>query len=128
MKSVILDTNFLIYCAENKVDYATDIMNIMSGGYELIVLKPVLLELTLITQKAKKYSDKQAANLALKLLEFNKVRIVDSSTNIADDAIVNFCEKNSGVIVATLDLALRKRLKEIAKVMIVNEAKELGFA
>ena len=127
MKKIILDTNFIIYCTEKKIDYKTEILNISSSGYELVVPRPVILEIMLISQNAKKYSDKNAAKLALDILEHNQVEIIETKTNIADDAVVELAEESLGSIVASLDLQLRKRLKGIAKILIVNSSKELAF-
>ena len=127
MKKIILDTNFIIYCTEKKIDYKTEIMNLSSSGYELVVPAPVVLEIMLIAQNTKKYSDKKAAKLALDILEHNHIRSIETKTNIADDAIVELAEGNSGSIVASLDLQLRKRLKSIAKILIINSSKELAF-
>ncbi len=44
MIKIILDTNFLVYCAENKVDYASGIMGLMDEGYDVVESAlPVLL-------------------------------------------------------------------------------------
>lgn len=101
---IILDTNFLVYCAENKVDYATGLMEILAEGYELVVPSQVIVELKEIKEEAKKYSDRRAADLALKLLKFNKVKIVKTKGEYADDAILSISDGN---IIASLD----KRLK-----------------
>jgi rRNA-processing protein FCF1 len=122
---VILDTNFLIYCAENKVDYATNIMNLMNEGYELVVPNQVIIEIESIAKNAKKLSDRTAAFLALKLLEHNKVKVISSEGVYADEAIVNMVRRGS--IVATLDFGLRKALKGKARIMIVNSKRELDF-
>ena len=122
---IILDTNFLIYCAENKVDYATDIMNLMNEGYELVVPNQVIMEIESIAKNAKKLSDRTAAFLALKLLEHNKVKVIESGGTYADEAIIIMVRR--GCIVATLDFWLRKALSGKARVMIVNSKRELDF-
>jgi len=37
MIKIILDTNFLVYCAENKIDYKEGIENLVNEGIELVV-------------------------------------------------------------------------------------------
>ena len=128
MKKIILDTNFLVYCTEKKIDYKFDIENISGSGYLLIVPRPVILELELIFRNAKKYSDKRAAKLALDLVEHNRVEIIETKTNIADDAVIELAKENPGSIVASMDVQLRQRLKGISKMLVVNSKKELGFA
>jgi len=99
---IILDTNFLIYCAKNKLDYREEIAKLINEGFDLVVPKQVMSELKMLRDdKWKKVSgkDKTAADLALKLLLHNNVEIVDISGNKAgsdkseghsvDEAIVN---------------------------------------
>ncbi len=124
MIKVILDTNFLVYCAENKVDYATGIMEIMTEGYELVVPEQVIAELKDLADKAKKLSDRSAAFLALKLLEHNNVKMISANGNIADEAILNLVRMGS--IVATLDLELRKKLRN-SRVIIIKGMKKVAF-
>ena len=121
MVQVILDTNFLVYCAENKVDYAAGIMEIMNEGYELVVPKQIISELKEISEKSKKLSDRSAAWLALKLLEHNKVKIIEVRGSYADEAIINLVRMGS--VVATVDLELRKKLKNTRFIVIKGTRK-----
>ena len=41
---VILDTNFLIYCAKEKRDYFEAIQNMLNENYELVVPEQVIRE------------------------------------------------------------------------------------
>ena len=124
MVQVILDTNFLVYCAENKVDYARGIMEIMNEGYELVVPEQVLAELKGLYENSKKLSDRSAAWLALKLLEHNKVKIVKAKGKYADEAVLGLVRLGS--IVATLDLELRKKLRN-TRVIVIKGAKKIAF-
>jgi len=124
MIKVILDTNFLIYCAENKVDYASEINRLMTEGYELVVPKQVVSELKELSQNAKKLGDRTASWLAIKLLEHNKVKIIEARGNYADEAILNLVR--IGNIVATLDLELRKKLRG-TRVIVIQGNKKLAF-
>ena len=122
MIKVILDANFLIYCAENKIDYAEGIMGIMEEGYELVVPSLVVRELGDLSKSAKKLSDKDAAKLALKLLEHNNVKTLYLRGKYADEAIIKLV-KNEGSIVATLDAKLRKILRNSRKIVIEGKRK-----
>ena len=124
MIKVILDTNFLIYCSENKVDYTAGIMEIMAEGYELVVPKQVVEELKDIAEKSKKLSDRSAAFLALKLLEHNKINIIEARGTHADEAILNLVRMGS--IVATLDLELRKKLRN-SRIIVIKGIKKVAF-
>ena len=124
MIRIILDTNFLVYCAENKIDYVPEIMSIMTEGYELVVPEQVISELRELSKKAKKLSDRSGAFLALKLLEHNKVKAVMTEGKYADEAIINMVR--IGGIVATLDLKLRKNLKN-SRVIVIRGNKQVAF-
>jgi rRNA-processing protein FCF1 len=119
---VILDANFLIYCAENKIDYAEGIMNLMSEGYELVVPSLVARELGDLSKSSKKMSDRDAAKLALNLLEHNKVKTLFLRGKYADEAIIKFVKKEGG-IVATLDVDLRNNLRNFRKIVIEGKRK-----
>ena len=102
MIKVILDTNFIIYCTENKLDYATEIDNMMNERYELVVPSQVVEEIEELGRSAKKFSDRTASFLALKILRSNNVKVVQTGAKYADEAIISLMR--IGDIVATLDL------------------------
>lgn len=122
---IILDTNFLIYSAKHKMDYVEEIGNLINEGFDLVVPKQVINELKMLRDdKWKKVSgaDKRAADLALQLLEHNKVKIVDISGKSVDEAIVNLADSNVKNIVCTLDREMRHKLP---RVILVNKFKKL---
>jgi rRNA-processing protein FCF1 len=124
MIKIILDTNFLVYCAENKIDYSSGIMEIMTEGYELVIPEQVLAELREMAEKSKKLSDRSAAFLAMKILEHNAVKTVNAAGRFADEAILNLVRMGS--IVATLDLELRKKLRN-SRVIVIKGTKKIAF-
>lgn len=121
MIKVILDANFLIYCAEKKIDYANQIAELMGEGYELAVPRLVVRELENLKEKAEKYSDRVAASLALQLLKANKVIVFEARGRYADEAIINSSRFN---VVATLDEAIRKR---VSRSIVISNDKRLVF-
>lgn len=138
MMRIILDTNFLIYCAKNKIDYTYEISNMIHEGYELVVPIQVVEELKKVMQKQKrKYSveerrrnprlkkttgrDKDAANLALQLLNANRVKVVSPIGKNVDDAIINLGQEDNN-IVCTLDREMRGIL---GRVILINRFKRL---
>jgi len=125
MRKVILDTNFLMYCSENKIDYATELVGLVNEGFELVVPNLVVEELRDLSKKSKKYSDKEAANLSLKLLEHNEIKEIEIKAKDADSSIIKIAPGN---FVATLDLILRRKLKSIARVIVINSKRKLAFA
>jgi len=121
MRKIILDTNFLVYCANEKIDYAEEIRMLVTGKYELVTVDMVIEELEKIKQKAKKYLDRQAANLALQLLKANKVEVLKGDGEYADKAIINI---SAGNIVATLDMGLTDYLE---RAIIIRGKRKLQF-
>jgi rRNA-processing protein FCF1 len=122
---IILDTNFLIYCAKNKLDYKEEISNLINEGFDLVVPEQVINELNkLMKDKFKKVSgkDKQACNLALQLLNINKVKIVKTEGKTVDDAIINLAAEDKKSIICTLDRGMRKQLP---RVILVNRFRRL---
>jgi rRNA-processing protein FCF1 len=124
MVKVILDTNFLIYCAENKIDYKIQLDSLMNEGYELVVPSGVVSELKEIYSKAQKFSDRTAAWMALKLLEHNHIQVISGKSGYADDDILGL--RRIGDVIATLDLELRKKLSG-NRIIVIKGIKKLAF-
>ncbi|MDP2925734.1 MAG: PIN domain-containing protein [Nanoarchaeota archaeon] len=139
MIKIILDTNFLIYCAKEKLDYTEEIEKIINESYELVVPSSVIEELKKVIFKKKpdfisklkkrnlKYKkttgkDKEAASLALELLEYNKVNAITTSGKTVDDSIINLAKENKKNIVCTLDREMRHIL---GRVILINKGKKL---
>ncbi len=116
---IILDANFLVYCAKQKIDYLE-----VTG--EKVVLSPVVLELEKLAEKAGKGKDKESAKLALQILKKNvrkkKVKVLIRGGK-ADEAIAEFVKKKD--VVATMDRELKKRLKGKARILSIRKGKKL---
>ena len=122
---IILDTNFLIYCSKNKLDYAEKLEILLNEDYELVVPLQVIRELELLkNDKEKKINgkDKQAANLALQLLDFNKVKRVKVKGRSVDEGIINLASENKKNIVCTLDKETRDTL---GRVILISKGNKL---
>lgn len=122
---IILDTNFLVYCAKNKLDYVEEIGNLLNEGFELVVPVQVVNELRkLRDDQLKKVSgkDKDACNLSLQLLEANKIKLVNISGKTVDEAIINLSREDNKNIVCTLDREMRHIL---GRVILINKFKKL---
>ena len=119
---IILDTNFLVYCARQKIDYIREIP--ILG--EIVILSSVLKELEKIKKKARKEKDKESANLALQILNKNlkekKIKIVKTKEN-ADKAIQKIAEKQD--VVATMDKELKRKLKGKVRILSIRQRKKL---
>ena len=125
MIKVILDTNFLIYCAKEKLDYTEEIAGLVNEGFKLVVPKQVVNELTKLKQDIyKKVSgkDKIACDLALQLLEVNNVEIIEPKGKTVDEAIIILAKEDLNNIVATLDREMRQIL---GRVILITKGKKL---
>lgn len=122
---IILDTNFLIYCAKNKLDYAEEIGNLINEGFELVVPMQVVSELEkLKNDKLKKVSgkDKLAIDLALQLLGFHNVKKVKIKGKSVDEGIINLANEDRKNIVCTLDRQMRHIL---GRVILISRGQKL---
>lgn len=122
---VILDTNFLIYCSKNKLDYSEELSMLLNEKYELVVPLQVIRELELLRDdKKKKVSgkDKRAADLALQLLSINHVNKVKIKGKSVDEGIINLSKESKKNIVCTLDMEMRKILP---RVILISKGKKL---
>ncbi|MAH06926.1 hypothetical protein CMI38_01590 [Candidatus Pacearchaeota archaeon] len=125
---IILDTNFLIYMAKEKIDYVDELSNLLNEDYQIVVPKQVINELTsLKNDKLKKVSgkDKLASDLALKILKSNKIQTIQTkkSKNISvDQSIINLANQDKKNIVCTLDKEMRKTL---GRVILLNKGNKL---
>ncbi len=107
MKKILVDSNFLIDCLKFKVDFLENIEKLIEEPFEILILENVLRELEKMSKKKTKES--KYARLALKIVKEKNFRILKSSFEDTDEAIVSASDKNT--IVATNDLKLRKTLK-----------------
>lgn len=130
MIKIVLDTNFLIYCAKQKIDYVEKINNLISSRHKLIVLSSVIEELKNIAEKTKKQKNKEAAALAVKIIENyvkkKKIYILKTEKN-ADEAITNLVKKDKEIIVATQDKELKEKLAREARILTIRQGKYLSL-
>jgi len=121
---VLLDSNFLMIPLELHIDVFEEIQNLLGKRVEFILIKPVYHELRKLSTGSSKVG-RQAA-YALKLAQ--RCRTIDveaKARESTDDAIAKFA-KDKGAIVATVDLELRKRLRNInVPVIYVRERSRL---
>lgn len=108
MKQVLLDTNFILTCMNQKIDFFEEFY---LSGIQIIIPENVVGEL----EKLKKTS-------ALKLLEKNEFQKILLKGKNVDNSIVEYSKKNPKIIVATLDQEIRKKIKN-QKISIRNRKK-----
>jgi rRNA-processing protein FCF1 len=105
MEKILLDTNFILVCIRNKIDFLEELE--LSGRRILLPIQ-VIDELKNIAKKGKPKL-KQEAEFALMLLENAPFEKIDLKEKYVDKGIRNFILKNKSVIVATLDKELKRR-------------------
>ncbi|MCW3975796.1 MAG: hypothetical protein NWE86_06100 [Candidatus Bathyarchaeota archaeon] len=111
--TVLLDSNFLILPASHKIDVFREIENLLCMNVIFVTIQPVINELKRLAKKPTKLGKK--ASLALKFVSKCNILELDSK-NItkrnADDSILDL-SKSRKIIVATTDIYLKKRLREM---------------
>ncbi len=112
MKPALLDTNFILTCIKQKIDFFEELKFM---GIKILIPKQVMAEL-----KGLKI---QEAKFALRLLEKNIFEEIDIGRGEVDKRIKLFAEKNPEILVATLDKELQKKLKN--KKIIIRGKKKL---
>ena len=119
---VILDTDFLINCADFGIDYATELRRICDFNFEMAIVDKTLDELDKVQEKKK-----SPARLAKTMLEKFGVKVINTAKNKHVDALIlDLADKDT--VVCTQDLELRNKLKEKGiKVVVVRQQKYLAF-
>lgn len=112
MKEILLDTNFLMLPHKNRMDVFSEIPRLFAEKHELITLRSVLGELGMISTGSG--DDAAAAKTALRLIESNKVRVVESEGS-TDKAIEDYAKKRSNIVVCTNDRELKRRIKALGR-------------
>ena len=129
MQKILLDTNFIITCVKQKIDFVSELEDLF-GIYELIVPIEIIGEIKKIARdKRQKLKDRQAAELALEVLKPNCIKPVSLNEKNVDKGIVNFASKHD-IIVASLDKNLRQRIEnrnKRARFLVIKGKKRLGL-
>ncbi|MEE9525390.1 MAG: PIN domain-containing protein [Candidatus Woesearchaeota archaeon] len=120
VRKIILDTNFLLIPSQFNVDIFAEIDRIMLDKYQIFTLDKVIDELKVLTKdKKQKQRDKLAAKLGLMLVKAKKVKILKTKAGNADDILAEI----KGYIIATQDMALKRRIK--GKKIVLRQKKRI---
>jgi rRNA-processing protein FCF1 len=104
---VLLDTNFLLDTLRYKIDFS--IFQELEETTEFFISSETLRELKSIANK--KTKEGRLALIALKLIESQKIKIVQSLKKEVDEDLLALAKKE-GFIVATNDKDLKEKLKK----------------
>jgi len=120
MKSALLDTNFILTCVKQKIDFFEDIKFM---GLEILIPQQIIEEIKRVAKSKQKAHSREAAELALRILEKNSYKKINLDKKPVDKGIKNFADKNKDIIVATLDRKLKNKIKNPK--LIIKEKKRL---
>ncbi len=119
MKTILLDTNFLVECAKNKVDIQAELTRILDHSFEVAILDRTMEELDEIIARGKK--EGQAAKLARTILMTKRVTILPTIGGHTDNLLLDKADENN--IIATMDKALKQRLKRKKQDVVIMRGK-----
>jgi len=123
MKQVLLDTNFIVTCVRQKIDFLEQIENL---GLEILVPEQVMKEIEKLSKASgKSLKLRQQAELSLIILksnskDFKKIKL--PARNV-DNGIKKFADQNPKTILATLDRELKKRTAN--QKLVIRDKKKL---
>lgn len=109
MNKILLDTNFIITCVKNKVDFYEELY---MGGYDIIIPDEVLIELKNLGNKA-----------ILDFLSKKKFKKIKLNSKNVDNGIVNYAKENPEITIATLDREMKAKIRNPK--MVIRSRKKL---
>ena len=124
MKTIILDTNFLVDCLSWKVDFFGELERICLFTYKLVVVDKTIDELDKIIAESKP-AVKIGAKLSKQLIARGRIGVIATDKKgYTDTIILKAADKDT--IVATQDQDLKRRLKaKNIPVIIIRQKKYL---
>ena len=92
---------------------------------DILIPKKVVEELDQLSKNASKGSDKRAAKLAMQIIDYSEIKLIEIDSGHTDDAIISYSKTNNNIVL-TNDSNLKKRLtaKNI-KVLTLSNNKKL---
>ncbi len=120
---ILLDTNFVVSCVKQKIDFINLAEELFDEKIEWVVLEGVLEELKKISERAgEKIKDRKAAKFGIEIIKNSDIKIIKSKCKNVDDAIIDYAA-NKKIVIATLDKQLKKRVKN--KILTIRKGKTL---
>ena len=107
MKQAILDTNFILTCIKQKIDFFRDIPNM---GVQILIPRQVIEEVKRVSNSTKKLKFRDDAKLAQVILEKNKFTQIDIRGKYVDKGLINYAKDHPRLIVATLDKEIKSKI------------------
>jgi len=124
-KNVVLDTSFLMKCAEWRIDVFSELDRVCDFSYAATYVPGVLDELK--TLEAKGGKTKQYVKIVHLFLK--KATVLKTvKKGLVDDVIVEYAKNHVNSVVATHDSELKKRVKVLGRpVVYIRQKKYLVF-
>ncbi len=120
---IVLDTNFLLTCAKQKIDFVSIANEKINEEIKWIVPLEVVEELKdLSSRKGLKGKDKDAAKLAIELINMIKPEFISVKNKHVDEGIAQFI-KGKDFVLATLDKKLKSRIGN--RILAVKDLRDL---
>lgn len=113
---VLLDTNFLVYAAKYKI-HLEGIEELIPSA-KLFIPDTVISELKVLS-RSKRLIERKNAMIALDLIRVQGIEKI--KTEKRGDSAFEEIAKKENVAVATLDKELIKRLKNIARIILIRK-------
>lgn len=107
MKQIILDTNFILTCVKQKIDFFRDIPNM---GLNILIPTQVIEEIKRVANSTKKLKFRDDAKLAQVILEKNKFTEIDIRGKYVDRGLIKYAKEHPRLIVATLDKDIKNKV------------------
>jgi len=107
MKSIILDTNFILSCIRKKIDFFHELKLL---GLKIIIPIQVIKELENLSEKGN-LKLREEAKLSVQILKKNSFDKVDLKIKNVDNGIVKFAKEHEDYIIATLDKGIQSKIK-----------------
>ena len=101
---ILVDTNVLVYSAKNGFDLFSELKNF--GATNILIPKKVVEELDQLSKNASKGSDKRAAKLAMQIINYSEIKLIEIDSGHTDDAIISY-EKAIAIDPSFLKVACR---------------------
>lgn len=127
MKTVILDTNFLLIPHQFKIDIFARLERLLEEHHQFVISSAIMGELKGLAHSRGK--DGVAARVALLGVEKykDKIKLIETEERDADKWITEYCMANPKTIVCTNDIGLRVKLKAMRIRIIVMRTRTSIF-
>jgi len=115
MPEVVLDTNFVMNAIDCKIDFVEELERM---GFTSLVPEEVIKELERVIESRKKKKFKEHAALSLKILNASfkdpavkKIKLGIKGRAYVDRGLIKFLKENPKIYLATMDKALKKKVR-----------------